>query len=82
MAKEYLPLLTFRNKWTKHRENMKIADIVITAENNIERSNWPLAQVIKLFYGKDGVVRSVQLKKKDSTLHRPVAKLCVLEEAA
>ena len=81
-TKEYLPLLAFRNKWTKHRENMKIADIVITAEDNIERSKWPLAQVIKLFCGKDGVVRSVQLKKKDSTLHRPVAKLCVLEEAA
>ena len=61
-------------------ENMKIADIVIIEEDNTERSKWPLARVIKLFYGKDGVVRSVQLKTNDSTLYRSVAKLCVLEE--
>ena len=79
--KEYLPFLALRNKWTKHRENMKIGGIVIFEEDNIERSKWPSARVTKLFYGKDGVVRSVQLKTRDSTLHRPVAKLCVLEEA-
>ena len=79
--KEYLPLLTLRNKWTKYRESMKIGDIVIIEEDNIERSKRPLARVIKLFYGKDGVVRSVQLKTKNSTLHRPVPKLCILEEA-
>ena len=67
--KEYLPLLTLRNKWTKHRKNMKIGDIVLIEEDNIKRSKWPLARVIKLFYGKDGVLRSIQLKTKDSTLH-------------
>ena len=59
---------------------MKIRDIVIIEEANIERSKWPLAQVTNFFYGKDGVVTSVQLKTKDSALHRPVAKLCALEE--
>ena len=44
--KEYLPLLTLRNKWAKHRENMKIRDIVIIEEDNIEQSKWPLARVI------------------------------------
>ena len=56
--KEYLPSLTLQNKWTKHHENMKIGDIVIFEEDNTERLKWPLGQVIKLFYGKDGVVRS------------------------
>ena len=27
--KEYLPLLTLQNKWTKHRKNMKIGDSYI-----------------------------------------------------
>ena len=54
--KEYLPLLTFRNKWTKHCEKMKIEDIVKIEEDNIEQSKWPLARVVKLFYGNDGVV--------------------------
>ena len=34
-----------------------------------------------MFYGEDGVMRSAQLKTKNSALHRPAAKLCVLEEA-
>ena len=59
---------------------MKIGDIVTIEEDNTERSKWPLAGVNKLFYGKDGVVRSVQLKTKDSILHMSVAKLCLLEE--
>ena len=79
--KEYLPL-TLQNKWTKHCKNMKIEDIVIIGKDNIKRLKWSLARVIKLFYGKDGVVRSVQLKTKDSTIHRSVAKLYVFEEAA
>ena len=57
--KEYLPLLTLQNKWTKHYKNMKIGDID----------------------GQDGVVSSAQLKMKDSSLHMPVDKLFVLEEA-
>ena len=52
---------------------MKIGDIVTIEEDNIERLKWSLARVIKLFYGKDGIVRSAQLKTKDSTIHRPVA---------
>ena len=60
---------------------MEIRDIVIIQEDNIERSKWPLARVIKLFYGNDDVMRLVKLKPKDITLHRVVVKICVLEEA-
>ena len=60
---------------------MNIGDLVIIEENNIEWLEWPLAWVIKLFYVKDGVVRTAQLNTKDSALQRPVTKLCVLEEA-
>ena len=79
-VKKYLPLLKLQNKWTKHRGSLKIGDTIIIEEVNIEQSKWPLARVIKLFYGEDGVARSVKLKTKDSTFHRPVVKLCVLEE--
>ena len=60
---------------------MKIRDKVIIEEDNTERSKWPLARVTKVFSKKDGAMRSVQLKMKDSTLHKPLAKPCVLEEA-
>ena len=66
----------------QNRNQYKLSpETAIIEEDNIERSKWPLARVRKLFYEKDGVVRSVQLKTKDSTLHMPDAKLFVLEEA-
>ena len=33
---------------------MKIGDILIIEEDNMERLKWSLARVIKLFYGEDG----------------------------
>ena len=57
---------------------MKIGDIVTIEEDDIERSKWSLARVIKLFYGKDGEVSTVENKGQ----HNPQAccKLYVLEE--
>ena len=64
----------------KTSRELKDRNTIIIEEVNIEQSKWPVARVIKLFYGEDGVARSVQLKTKDSTFHRPIVKLCVLEE--
>ena len=36
--KEYLPSLTKRQKWTSHLRNIKVGNLVIIAEDNIERS--------------------------------------------
>ena len=39
--KEYLPLLTLQNKWTKHCKNMKIGDIAILKKTTWNDRNGP-----------------------------------------
>ena len=45
--KEYVPNLTKRQKLTSYLWNIKVRDLVIIAEDNIEKSEWPLARVIE-----------------------------------
>ena len=43
------------------------------------RSNWPVAQVLEVYPGQDGVVRSAKVKLPNSELFHPSQKLCLLE---
>ena len=43
------------------------------------RSNWPLGRIVKLYPGKDGIVRSVKVKTPNSELIRPSRQLYLLE---
>lgn len=79
--KEYLPTLTVTQKWTEEVPNLRVDDIVLVNDNNEPRGNWPLARVIEVCPGSDGRVRVVKVKTSSGTLTRPVARLCVLEEA-
>ena len=76
MIKEYLPSLTIRKKSNYHHRNIKTNDLVLLKEENVLRSHYPLARVIKLYPGKDGVVRTVKVKTPSNTLVRPVGKIC------
>lgn len=81
--REYLPSLTERQKWLYGQKNLNVGDIVIVIEPDTPRGEWPIARVVKVFTGPDGVVRSaiVHLRSatKTSELHRPAVKLCLLE---
>ena len=79
--KEYLPLLTERQKWTKEERNLKVGDLVIIQQKGLKRCNWPLGRVIEVYPGKDNVVRSVKVKNSSGVLVRPSASLCLLEES-
>ncbi len=76
---EYLPNLQLRQKWLKEKPNLKDGDIVLIIDENMPRRMWPLGRVLKTFQGKDGLVRSVELTTRGTTLTRPVHKLCWLE---
>ena len=79
--KEYLPLLQERQTWIRPKKNVSVGDLVLTKEEKNPRGQWPLARVIEVYKGKDGLVRSVQIKTEDGVLVRPVNKLCLLESA-
>jgi len=80
-VREYVPTLQCRRKWNKVQRNFQVNDIVIIQSDDISRSFWPLARIIEVFPGKDGIIRSVKLKTSNSILVRPSNRICLLEEA-
>ena len=79
--KEYLPSLTVTRKWTEEVPNLKVDDVVLINDNNEARGRWPLARVVEICPSSDGRVRVVKVKTPSGVLTRPVARLCLLEEA-
>ncbi len=78
-TRQYLPQLQRRTKWLVKQRNMKVGDLVLMLDENTPRSLWPLALVIAVNEGRDGLVRSLRLKTKSSELVRPVTKVVFLE---
>ena len=79
--KEYLPTLQERKKWNKITRNFVINDIVLVKNENIPRSFWPVARIIDVHVGNDGIVRSCKIKLGNNILVRPCNNFCLLEEA-
>lgn len=79
--KEFLPSLNVRNKWFHLRHNLKEGDVVLIAEPNARRGEWPLSRVMEAYPGNDGLVRAVRVKAKNKEYLRPVHHLCPLEYA-
>ena len=78
---EYVPTLLSRHKWLLKTRNLRVGDVVLMMESDTPRGFWPLARVVKVFPGDDDAVRSVELRSAGGgTYHRPVAKVCLLEE--
>ena len=58
-------------------------DIVLVVDDNCPRGSWPLGRVTEVYTNsKDGFVRSVAVKTKNSIFKRPVSKIVLLEGAA
>ena len=79
--KEYLPTLQERKKWNKVTRNFVINDIVLIKNENVPRSSFPLAHIIDVHAGSDGIVRSCKIKLGNNILVRPCKKLYLFEEA-
>ncbi|XP_011860462.1 PREDICTED: uncharacterized protein LOC105557751 [Vollenhovia emeryi] len=75
---EYLGQLS-RRKVKGSRISVKEGDIVLLGQDNLKRLDWPLARVIKVFPGRDGVTRVVRVKTAMGELVRPIQRLYPLE---
>ena len=79
--REYLQTLMQRTKWKRKERPLKIGDVVLMVDENVNRGKWNLARVIEVFPGNDGVIRNVKLKTKTGEYKRSVQKCCpILEE--
>ena len=79
-VKKYLPTLQNRQKWNNRQPNISPGDIVLITDN-LPRGPWGLGRVVEVFKDKDGLVRSVLVKTKNSTVMRPITKWCSILEA-
>lgn len=80
---DYLNQLQQRQKWTVQERNFKVGDIVLSKEESLPPTKWPLARIIKIHPATDRNVRSVTIKFISTTgkmieLVRPIVKLCLL----
>ena len=77
-VKIYLPTLQQRQKWFNKKPELKTGDIVLLA-NDQKRQTWPLGLVVETYEGRDGLIRSVEVKVRDKIFKRPVQELVLLE---
>ena len=76
---EYLPKLQIRHKWCDVKESLRVNDVVLVADEDTPRGQWPLALVEELEHSSDGLVRAAKVRCKNTLKRRPVNKLVFLE---
>lgn len=79
----YLQNLQTRKKWLNKRPNLKIGDILLLREKELQRGHWPIALVTNVFESEsDKRVRTVELRvMKDNqvvTYVRPITEVVLL----
>ena len=76
---EYLPLLQDRPlDSSRSKPNLSVGDVVVVVDESVPRGQWPLGRVLRVKHSADGLVRSVELQVRGTTLQRPVTKLVKL----
>ena len=77
--KLYIQCLQPRQKWLKPYRSLAIGDVVLIADDNVSRGNWPKGIVEEVLPDKEGRVRRVRVRTSSSSMTRDVRKLCLLE---
>ena len=62
------------------RPNLGVDDVVLVADLDCPRSQWPLGRIVEVYPSDDGLVRKVSVKVASNItpLSRPVTKLVLL----
>ncbi|XP_055632434.1 uncharacterized protein LOC129772927 [Toxorhynchites rutilus septentrionalis] len=76
-SQEYITGLQQSTK-NLHQSIIRIGSIVILREDNVPPLQWPLARIVDLHPGADGVVRVVTIRTTRGTYKRPVNRICPL----
>ncbi|XP_055614757.1 uncharacterized protein LOC129761081 [Toxorhynchites rutilus septentrionalis] len=76
--KEFLPIISRQSKWFGEVKPIHIGDLVMIV-NEMRRNSWERGRVVKLYPGKDGRIRSADVKTSTGIVQRPLTKLAVLD---
>ncbi|XP_044748988.1 uncharacterized protein LOC123311742 [Coccinella septempunctata] len=78
-SREYIHSLQERSKWSTSNPSLNENSLVLIKDDQQPPLRWPLARIMKLHHGDDGVARVVTLKTASGgTMQRPVVKVCPL----
>lgn len=77
-SSEYLSTLQERKKWRREKENLKIGQLVLLANENFPPAAWAMGRIIALKHSKDNRVRNVTVRTATNTFERPVQKICIV----
>ena len=77
--KLYVQYLQERSKWLKKETNVRVGDIVLVCDLNVRRREWPLGKVSRVIFGRDNLVRSVEILVCGKQIMRPISKIVHLE---
>jgi Family of unknown function (DUF5641) len=79
--KGYVPTLINRSKWCKTERNLAVGDLAVIDDPALPRNFWPLGVVEKVLPGRDGVVRTVDVRTAKGVLRRPAVKVLPFDRA-
>lgn len=77
-SEDYLNTLIQRYKWTTHKVNIKVNDVVLVRVIQCSSWQWPLGIAVETYPGNDGVTRVVKVKVGKSEFVRQVSKVALL----
>ncbi len=77
-SQEYLTSLQQRFKWTQKRDNVKVGDLVVVADDQLPVTKWKMGRILETYPGKDDLVRSALVKTAYAEYKRPITKLSPL----
>ncbi|XP_013390867.1 uncharacterized protein LOC106159196 [Lingula anatina] len=78
-SSEYIRNLPSCQSSVSGRKGLNIGSVVLVRDQNSPRLLWPLGVVQRVFPGRDGLVRSVEVKTSKGLITRPIQKLHDLE---
>lgn len=81
-AQEYVQSLIRRLKWQHQTTEFQPGRLCLLLQESTPPSRWPLARILAIHPGKDGLVRVVTVKTINSEFLRPISKLILLPVAA
>ncbi|XP_055590963.1 uncharacterized protein LOC129743046 [Uranotaenia lowii] len=75
---EYLKELQTQQSANPKRYQLKTGEVVILKDESLPPTRWPLARILEIFPGPDGISRVATLRTSSGILKRAVCKICPL----
>jgi len=77
-SQEYIHSLLPRPKWKASTDDIQPGRLCLIRNEITPPTRWPLARIVDIHPGEDGLVRVVTVRTASSELKRPVVKLVLL----